>query len=310
MKKILITGGAGYIGSKLISYLTNSKTKITILDSFLHGQESLLPYISNKNIEIIRGDVRDKSILDSLLKDNDIIIPLAALVGAPLCDKNKDEAISINEKSIKYLCKKKSNDQIILFPMTNSGYGIGGNEYCDESSPLRPVSLYGKTKVNAENYISQTNNFIVFRLATVFGVSNRIRTDLLVNNFVWKAVKEKVIVLYESNYRRNFIHINDVCRCFGYSLDNFSKLKNNIFNLGLSSANMTKKELCDQIKKYINDFEYIYSEIGKDPDSRDYLVSNKKIEKIGFKTKFSLAYGIKELKKLYNFLDPKIFSNY
>ena len=310
MKKILITGGAGYIGSKLISYLTNSKTKITILDSFLHGQESLLPYISNKNIEIIRGDVRDKSILDPLLKDNDIIIPLAALVGAPLCDKNKDEAISINEKSIKYLCKKKSNDQIILFPMTNSGYGIGGNEYCDESSPLRPVSLYGKTKVNAENYISQTNNFIVFRLATVFGVSNRIRTDLLVNNFVWKAVKEKVIVLYESNYRRNFIHINDVCRCFGYSLDNFSKMKNNIFNLGLSSANMTKKELCDQIKKYINDFEYIYSEIGKDPDSRDYLVSNKKIEKIGFKTKFSLAYGIKELKKLYNFLDPKIFSNY
>ena len=140
--------------------------------------------------------------------------------------------------------------------------------------------------------------------------SNRIRTDLLVNNFVWKAVKEKVIVLYESNYRRNFIHINDVCRCFGYSLDNFSKMKNNIFNLGLSSANMTKKELCDQIKKYINDFEYIYSEIGKDPDSRDYLVSNKKIEKIGFKTKFSLAYGIKELKKLYNFLDPKIFSNY
>ena len=136
--------------------------------------------------------------------------------------------------------------------------------------------MYGKTKVNAENYISQTNNFIVFRLATVFGVSNRIRTDLLVNNFVWKAVKEKVIVLYESNYRRNFIHINDVCRCFGYSLDNFSKMKNNIFNLGLSSANMTKKELCDQIKKYINDFEYIYSEIGKDPDSRDYLVSNKK----------------------------------
>lgn len=310
MKKILITGGAGYIGSKLISYLTNNKTKITILDSFLHGQESLLPYISNKNIEIIRGDVRDKSILDPLLKNNDIIIPLAALVGAPLCDKNKDEAISINEKSIKYLCKKKSNDQIVLFPMTNSGYGIGGNEYCDESSPLRPVSLYGKTKVNAENYISQTNNFIVFRLATVFGVSNRIRTDLLVNNFVWRAVKEKVIVLYESNYRRNFIHINDVCRCFEYSLNNFSKMKNNIFNLGLSSANMTKKELCDQIKKYIDDFEYIFSEIGKDPDSRDYLVSNKKIEKIGFKTKFSLAYGIKELKKLYSFLDPKIFSNY
>jgi nucleoside-diphosphate-sugar epimerase len=310
MKKILITGGAGYIGSKLISYLTNSKTKITILDSFIHGQESLLPYISNKNIEIIRGDVRDKSILDPLLKDNDIIIPLAALVGAPLCDKNKDEAISINEKSINYLCKKKSNDQIILFPMTNSGYGIGGNDYCDESSPLRPVSLYGKTKVNAENYISQTNNFIVLRLATVFGVSNRIRTDLLVNNFVWRAVKEKVIVLYESNYRRNFIHINDVCRCFKYSLDNFSQMKNNIFNLGLSSANMTKKELCDQIKKYIEDFEYIFSEIGKDPDSRDYLVSNKKIEKIGFKAKFSLSYGIKELIKLYSFLDPKVFSNY
>ncbi len=310
MKKILITGGAGYIGSKLISYLTKKNTKITVIDSFSHGQESLLPYISNKQVEIIRGDVRDSTVMKRLLRDNDIIIPLAALVGAPLCDQKKEEAISINEKSIKYICKNKSKDQIILFPMTNSGYGVGGNGYCDENSALNPVSLYGKTKVNAENYISDTNNFIVFRLATLFGVSNRIRLDLLVNNFVWRAIKEKVIVLYESNYRRNFIHIDDVCRCFKYSLDNYPKMKNNIYNLGLSSANMTKKELCDEIKKQINDFEYIFSEIGKDPDSRDYLVSNKKIEKVGFKTKYSLAHGISDLKKLYSFLDPKMFSNY
>ena len=279
MKNILITGGAGYIGSKLATELLNYNYKVTVIDILKFSSRSLNHLFNNKNFSFINGDVRNKKLMKNLILNNEFIIPLAALVGAPLCEKNKKEAISVNLESIRYLMKIITKKNKVIYLTTNSGYGVGKkNKYCDEESPLNPISLYGRTKVNAEKIIMRSSNSIAFRLATVFGYSYRMRTDLLVNNFVFKAVRDKKLVIYEPHFRRNYIHINDVVGGIIYSIKNFNRLKSNVYNLGLSSANLTKYNLAKKIKKKINSLKIKIVQNRKDPDQRDFYVSNKKIE--------------------------------
>ena len=311
MKKILITGGAGYIGSKLATELLKYNYKVTVIDILKISSRSLNHLFNNENFNFIKGDVRNKKLMKSLIQKNEFIVPLAALVGAPLCEKNKREAISVNLESIKYLMKTITKRNKIIYLTTNSGYGVGEkNKYCDEKSPLKPISLYGRTKVQAERIIMQSHNSIGFRLATVFGYSYRMRTDLLVNNFVFKAVRYQKLLIYEPNFRRNYIHINDVVAGILYSIKNFNRLKANVYNLGLSSANLTKFNLAKKIKKKISSLKIKIVKNRKDPDQRDYYVSNKKIEKKGFKAKISIEKGIDELINVFSYSKEKIINNY
>ena len=311
MKKILITGGAGYIGSKLVTRLIGLNYKVTVIDVLKFSSNSLNHLFKSKNFIFVRGDVRNKALMKKLIKKNEFIVPLAALVGAPLCEKNKKEAISVNLESIKYLMKNVKRKNKVIYLTTNSGYGVGErNKYCDEKSPLNPISLYGKTKVQAEKIVMKNTNSIGFRLATVFGYSYRMRTDLLVNNFVYRSVKFKKLKIFEPHFRRNYIHIDDVVDGILYSINNFRKLKSEIYNLGLSSANLTKIMLAKKIKKQIPSLKINIIKNVKDPDQRDYFVSNKKIEKKGFKAKVSLDQGIEELITIFNTDNRNIINNY
>ena len=307
--KILITGGAGYIGSKLIEKLMDQELSITCLDNLMFDQKNLTSMNSDK-INFVKGDVRDQTLMKDLYKKSDIIIPLAAIVGAPLSAKMPKETEEINFGSIDFMCKNLSKDQKVIMPVTNSGYGIGKkDEMCDENSPLNPISAYGKTKVKAESVIMERENSISYRLATVFGTSERMRVDLLVNNFTYIAVKEKFLLLYEPHFRRNYIHLLDVVGGMIFGIKNFSDLKGNIYNLGLSEANLTKEQLCIEIQKIVKDFKFEISKDGTDEDKRDYFVSNQKIEKKGFKATHSLLDGIEELKEYY-LKGNQIFKNY
>jgi len=310
MEKILITGGAGYIGSMLTTKLIEKGYRVTVIDSLQFSKNSLNHLFAHKNFKFIYGDVRNKNLIKKNIKKHNIIIPLAALVGAPLCEKYKKEAKEVNFGSIKYMLKIVSKKQKIIFPTTNSGYGIGQKEkYCDENSPLNPISFYGQTKAEAEKIILEFENSICFRLATVFGHSYRMRTDLLVNNFVYNALKFKKLKLYEPHFRRNYIHIIDVVRAFIFAIKNFNKLKSNTYNLGLSSANLTKLMLAKKIKKQFNEVKISIIRNKKDPDQRDYFVSNKKIEIKGFKPIITLEEGIVELLNVLRF-ETKIINNY
>lgn len=309
-EKILVTGGAGYIGSVLVPELLAKGYHVTVLDNFMYKQSSLIECCMNPRFEVIRGDARDENTLSELLKNVDIIIPLAALVGAPLCDKDKIGAVSTNRDAIIALSKLASKDQAIIYPCTNSGYGIGEKtSYCTEETPLRPISLYGKTKVEAEQVLMERGNSISLRLATVFGLSPRMRLDLLVNDFTYRAVKDRYLVVFEGHFRRNYIHIRDVVRAFIHSIENFERMKDQVYNVGLSDANLTKLELCERIKQVVPDFVYLESPIGQDPDKRDYIVLNEKIEKTGYKTVYSLEMGIRELVKGYTIIGNRNFSN-
>ena len=311
MSKILITGGGGYVGSMLSTALVDLGHEVTVIDLMKYDQGSLNHLYYNKNFKLIKEDVRNKKILKSLVKNNEYIIPLAALVGAPLCDKFKKDAISVNHKSIKSLVNICSKKNKIIFLTTNSGYGVGEkNKFCDENSPLRPISLYGRTKCDAEEEVKKSKNFICFRLATVFGYSYRMRTDLLVNNFVFKSVKTKKLTIFEPHFRRNFIHIRDVVLGVNYAINNFNKLKSNIYNLGLSSANISKLMLAKKIKKKMRKLKIKIISNRKDPDKRDYFVSNKKIEKKGFKARTTLEQGIEELINLFEIDSKKVINNY
>ncbi|HVZ11456.1 MAG TPA: NAD(P)-dependent oxidoreductase [Patescibacteria group bacterium] len=308
--KILITGGAGYIGSILVPMLLELGHEVTVIDNFYYQQNSLLDVCANPNLKIVRGDCRDKKLMKSLLKGQDFIIPLACLVGAPICDMFPDEAKTINLEAIKLIIKLRSPKQKIIFPNTNSGYGVGKSGlYCTEKSPLHPISLYGKLKVDAEKILLRSGNVITLRLATVFGISPRMRLDLLVNDFVYRAVNDGFVVLFESNFKRNYIHVRDVARAFIHCIDNFDKMKNNAYNVGLSDANISKKELCRKIKKQVTRFTFVDAPIGRDPDQRNYIVSNEKIEKTGFKTNTSLQEGIAELVKGYQIIKRNEFAN-
>ena len=311
MKNILITGGAGYIGSKLITKLLDLNYNVTVVDALKFSSRSLNHLFGNKKFTFIKGDVRNLKLMKSLVKKNEFIIPLAALVGAPLCEKNKKEAIQVNLNSIKKLMGMLSKNNKIIYLTTNSGYGVGEkNKYCDEKSPLNPVSLYGRTKVDAEKIVMKFKSCIGFRLATVFGFSYRMRTDLLVNNFVFTAIKKKKLTIYEPHFRRNYIHVNDVVDGIIYSINNFNRLKSNVYNLGLSSANLTKLMLAKKIKRQLKFTKIKIVKNKKDPDQRDYYVSNKKIEKKGFKAKINIDDGIKELIKVFSHSNEKIVNNY
>jgi len=309
-KKILVTGGAGYIGSILVPELLRVGYKVIVLDNFMYKQNSLLECVSNKNFEVVRGDVRDESVIKPLLKNADYIIPLAALVGAPLCNRDKIGAVTINRDAVGLIAKLTSKDQKIIIPITNSGYGIGQKGiYCTEKTPLNPITLYGKVKMEAEKIVLDRGNSISFRLATVFGMSPRMRIDLLVNDFVYRAVKDKFIIIFEGHFKRNYIHIRDVARVFIHAMANFDKMKNEPYNVGLSDANISKLELCAKIKDQIPGFVYLESPIGEDPDKRDYIVSNEKIENTGFKPMHSIEMGINELRKGYRIINNEKYGN-
>ena len=311
MKNILITGGAGYIGSMLSTKLVELGHNVTVIDNLRFSKNSLNHLYIKKNFKFIFGDVNNKKLYKNLILKNEIIIPLAALVGAPLCNKFKKEAIETNLNNIKFLLKIVKKKHKIIYPTTNSGYGVSKkNKYCDENSKLNPISLYGKTKVEAENIILKYKNSVCFRLATVFGYSYRMRTDLLVNNFVYTALKKNKLVLFEPNFRRNYIHIIDVVNAIIFAINNFNRMRSNTYNLGLSSANLTKIQLAKIIKKSLKNLKISVVKNKKDPDQRDYFVSNKKIEKIGFKPKVNIETGIVELIKLFNFSEINYKNNY
>ena len=311
MKKILITGGAGYIGSMLCTKLINFGYQVTVVDLLKYNKSSLNHLYFYKNFKLIVGDIRNKKLMKKLIKKNDFIIPLAGLVGAPLCDKYKKDAISTNLESIKTLRKIATSKNKIIFLTTNSGYGIGEkNKFCTEESPLKPISLYGKTKCEAESEILKTKNYVCFRLATVFGQSYRMRSDLLVNNFVNTAIKKKKLTLFEPHFRRNFIHVRDVVNAILFTITHFNKLKNNVYNLGLSSANISKIMLAKKIQKQYKKLKIKIVTNRKDPDKRDYYVSNKKIEKKGFKAKVKLEAGISELIQIFTNDKNKVINNY
>lgn len=311
MKKILITGAAGYIGSMLCTELVSKGYNVTAVDKLKYDKNSLCHLFFNKNFKFIKEDVTKPNIIKKIIKDKDFIIPLAGLVGAPLCEKRKKEAVKINVNAIKLIMKFIKKHQKLIYPTSNSGYGIGQkSKFCDEQSPLNPISLYGRTKAQAENIVMQHYNFVAFRLATVFGYSYRMRTDLIVNNFVEKAVKTKKLDIFEPKFRRNFIHIKDIVKAFIFAIENFKKLKNNVYNLGLSSANITKIQLAKKIKKVVKDTKVVVNTAKSDPDKRDYFVSNKKIEKAGFKADISLEEGILELSNIFTNCDIKFNNNY
>ena len=308
--KILITGAAGYIGSLLTTRLILLGYNIIALDNLSLNKNSLSHLFLYNNISFIDGDVRDKKLISKLIKKVDFIIPLAALVGAPLCKKFPKLTMQTNLLSIEFMLKKINKNQKIIYPNTNSGYGIGKKDkFCDENSPLNPISLYGKTKVEAEKIIIKHRNSVVFRLATIFGYSYRMRTDLLINFLVKEAVTKKKIKIFEPHFRRNYVHISDVVDAFIFTIINFKKMRGKIFNLGLSNANLTKIQLANTIKNVLKKTKIEILKNRKDPDKRDYYVSNKKLEKHGYKAKTSLKTGIKELSNIYKINDFKYNKN-
>jgi nucleoside-diphosphate-sugar epimerase len=304
MKKILITGGAGYIGNALVDGLLLDGHQITVLDNFIHKQTALLEHCRNSNFKIVYGDVRNKKLFKELIEKNDIIIHLAAYVGMTACKKFPSETVQVNYESSKFLAENIRKDQLIIFPTTNSGYGLGVHKngkavFCTEETPLQPISLYGETKSDAEKVLLATNRAISLRLATVFGFSKRMRMDLLVNDFVWRAFNDRFIVLFESHFLRNFVHVQDVVKTIKFCIKNQKKMIGEVYNVGNTKINMSKMELCQAIKKHIPDFCIMESEINKDPDQRNYIVSNKKLENLGWSCDYSLDDGIQELIKGY-----------
>lgn len=310
MANILITGGAGYLGSVLTPRLLQRGHKVTVLDSFIFRQYTLADVCGNDNFRIIRGDCRNEKLLRSAAKDADYVIPLAALVGAPLCGRDEIGATTTNQGAIELLCSILGKDQRILYPTTNSGYGIGEKgKFCTEETPLRPISLYGVTKVKAEEAVLNRGNAITFRLATVFGMSNRMRLDLLVNDFVYRAVNDRAILIFEGHFKRNYIHIQDVASAFIHGIDNFEAMQGRPYNVGLEEANLSKLELCAKIQQHVPDFVYVEAPIGEDPDKRDYIVSNQRILATGFRPEWDLDRGIKELLKGFTIVKNTIYSN-
>ena len=308
--KILVTGGAGYIGSILVPLLLQRGHEVIVIDNFMFGQTPLLDFCHHQSLEIIRGDVRNEELLRQHLRTADAILPLACLTGAPLCDRDRIGAQQINHDAVRFLAKHKSKEQRLIFPCTNSGYGVGQEGiYCDETTPMRPISLYGKLKVELDRYLLDRRDCITFRFATVFGVSPRMRLDLLVNDFTYRAVVDKTVVLFEAHFKRNYLHVRDAAQAFLHALENYGKMVGEPYNVGLSEANLSKQELCEAIQRQVPDFRFVTSEIGKDPDQRNYIVSNAKIEASGFQTHVGLDAGIQELVKGFQIVRRNQYAN-
>ncbi len=309
-ERILITGGAGYIGSVLTPMLLKEGYDVTVLDMFYFNQATLLDSCIDPNFHIIRGDCRSEETVKAAIEGKDYIIPLAALVGFPLCKRDEVAAKTTNLEAIQLLLKLRKPEQRIIYPCTNSGYGVGEDgKFCTEDSPLNPISLYGTTKVEAEKAVLEAGNSLTFRFATVFGASPRMRLDLLVNDFVYRAVFDRTTVIFEGNFKRNYIHIRDAAGAFLWGIKHFEEMKGRPYNCGLSTANLSKLELCAKIKEHVPGFVYIEAPIGEDPDKRDYIVSNERLEGTGWRPKYDLDDGIEELKKVYTIIKNNMYSN-
>lgn len=307
---ILVTGGAGYIGSILVPDLLSQGHTVTVLDNFMFKQSSLNHICAHKNFNIVNGDIRKEEVIKPLLKQADVVIPLAALVGAPLCNKDDIAASTTNYHAIGMMLQNVHKSQIILMPTTNSAYGSGDeNNFCTEETPLNPISSYAIAKVAVEQELMKHENAVSFRLATVFGMSPRMRTDLLVNDLTYRAVYDGSVVLFESHFKRNYVHVRDISRVFTHAINNIDRMKGEIYNVGLSSANVSKMELCEKIKEHIPQFSIMEAPIRKDPDQRNYIVSNAKLEETGFQTQFTLDDGIVELIKGYQMIKNSIYGN-
>ncbi|MGF3027264.1 NAD-dependent epimerase/dehydratase family protein [Methylobacterium aquaticum] len=308
--RILITGGAGYIGTILVPLLLERGHHVTVLDTFRAGGTELSDACRYEGFTPVKGDARDHRILDELIPQHDVLIPLAALVGAPLCKEDQVGAVTLNRDAVVSLVERSSRDQIIVYPTTNSGYGIGeAGKFCTEESPLRPISLYGTTKVEAEEAVLGSGHGVSLRLATVFGMAPRMRLDLLVNDFTHRAVTDRALLVFEGHFKRNYIHIRDVAKGFIHAIDNYSRMRGEAYNLGLSSANLSKLELCERIKAHVPSFVYVEAPIGEDPDKRDYIVSNAKLEATGWFPDVDLDRGIKELLKGFRMIRNSRFAN-
>ena len=308
---VLVTGGAGYLGSILVPALLDRGFGVTVVDNFMYGQDSLAGVCYHPAFSVVRGDVRSVETMRPLLKDADVIVPLAALVGAPVCDRDPLAATSTNKQAILDMLGLIGPNQRVIMPITNSGYGVGEpGKFCTEETPIRPVSLYGRDKVEVERALLDRHpSAISLRLATVFGMSPRMRLDLLVNDFTYRAYTDRFIVLFESQFKRNFLHVRDVARAFLHAIDNFDRMAGQIYNVGLSDANLSKLELCRRIQKHLPSFVIHESDIGVDPDRRDYIVSNEKIERTGYRPAFSLDEGIRELIKGFAMIRNTKYSN-
>lgn len=308
--KVLITGGAGYLGSILCEHLLRDGHTVTVVDNIAYGQHSLFHFCADPRFDFVSGDARDDRLMKKLVAGADAIIPLAALVGAPVCDRDPLAARSINLDAVQMLNKLRSPSQLIVYPNTNSGYGTRtGDKFCTEETPLDPITLYGQTKVQAELELLASPNVITLRLATVFGMSPRMRLDLLVNHFTYAAVFDRYLVIFEKDFKRNYIHIRDVADCFCYCLKNSSKMAGKPYNVGLDTANLSKAELAQKIKEYVPNFFIHFAEVGSDPDKRNYIVSNQRLREAGFEAKRTLDDGIKELLKGYQMLGRQPFKN-
>ncbi len=309
-QSVLVTGGAGYLGSVLVPALLAEGFRVHVLDNFMYRQNSLAQCCANECFSVTNGDTRQEDVVRPLLAKADIIIPLAALVGAPICKKDPVGASSTNLYAIKQIVQLASEDQQILMPITNSGYGVGEKDkYCTEDSTFRPLTLYGRDKVAAEQIVLGRKNSISFRLATVFGMAPRMRIDLLVNDFVYRAVNDRFIVLFEAHFRRNFIHVADVARVFLHGIRQFESMRGMPYNVGLDKANLSKWELCEEIRKHVPDFTFLEAPVGEDPDKRDYVVSNTRIAATGYKPVHSLGDGIIELIKGFAMIKNTVHGN-
>ncbi|SDU03326.1 Nucleoside-diphosphate-sugar epimerase [Verrucomicrobium sp. GAS474] len=310
MSKILVTGGAGYIGSVLVPQLLQRGHSVTVLDTFIFRQHTLADACAYETFQVVRGDARDEKLLRKLTADVDYVIPLAALVGAPMCARDEVGATTINQGAVELLCRILRPEQRMIYPNTNSGYGVAtGDKFCTEETPLSPISLYGITKTKAEEAVLARGNSLTFRLATVFGMSPRMRVDLLVNDFVYRALNDRAALIFEGHFKRNYIHVRDVAGAFIHAIDNFEAMQGKPYNVGLEDANLSKLELCAKIKEHLPQFTYVEAAIGEDPDKRDYIVSNQRILATGFTPQWSLDRGIVELIKGYQIIKNTIYSN-
>ncbi len=308
--KVLVTGGAGYLGSVLCEHLLDAGHDVTAVDNLMYQQAGLFHLCANPRFDFVRGDARNENLMKGLVKDPDVIIPLAAVVGAPACDRDPWLAESVNVEAVRLINRLRSRRQLVIYPNTNSGYGTqSGDSYCTEDTPLEPISLYGQTKVKAEAELLEAGNSVTLRLATVFGMSPRMRIDLLVNHFVYASITDGYIVIFEKDFKRNYVHIRDVADCFLYSIQNGEKMAGRPYNVGLDAANLSKEELALKVKTYVPNFYVHFGPVGKDPDKRNYIVSNKRLREAGFEARRSLDQGIQELLKGYRTMGRAPFGN-